>query len=66
VVRGKELVSHKHFTIIQKFLVFDEVTSTLDGLTEKSVTHAIKKLARKNTIIIANRIGTVKNCDQIV
>ena len=50
-----------------EILVFDEATSALDGLTEKSVMHAIEKLAGKKTIIIiAHRIGTVKNCDQIV
>jgi ABC-type multidrug transport system fused ATPase/permease subunit len=50
-----------------KVLVFDEATSALDTLTEKSVMDAIVALANQKTIIlIAHRLSTVKNCDQIV
>jgi len=48
-------------------LVFDEATSALDTVTEKAVMDAIDSLAHQKTIIlIAHRLTTVKNCDQIV
>jgi ABC-type multidrug transport system fused ATPase/permease subunit len=48
-------------------LVFDEATSALDTVTEKAVMEAIDGLAHQKTIIlIAHRLSTVKNCDQIV
>ncbi len=47
-------------------LLFDEATSSLDGLTEKSVMQAINNFKRKKTIIIvAHRLKTVVNCDTI-
>jgi ATP-binding cassette, subfamily B, bacterial PglK len=48
-------------------LVFDEATSALDTVTEQAVMDAIEALAHQKTIIlIAHRLSTVKNCDQIV
>jgi len=48
-------------------LVFDEATSALDTVTEQAVMNAIDALAHQKTIIlIAHRLSTVKNCDQIV
>ena len=48
-------------------LVFDEATSALDTITEQAVMNAIDALAHQKTIIlIAHRLSTVKNCDQIV
>jgi ABC-type multidrug transport system fused ATPase/permease subunit len=48
-------------------LVFDEATSALDTVTEQAVMKAIDVLAHQKTIIlIAHRLSTVKNCDQIV
>ena len=48
-------------------LVFDEATSALDTVTEQAVMDAIDALAHQKTIIlIAHRLSTVKNCDQIV
>ena len=48
-------------------LIFDEATSALDNLTEKAVMDSIDTLAHQKTIIIiAHRLSTVKNCDQIV
>ena len=48
-------------------LVFDEATSALDTVTERAVMEAIDALAHQKTIIlIAHRLSTVKNCDQIV
>jgi len=47
-------------------LVFDEATSSLDGITEKIIMEAINNLTGKKTIImIAHRLKTVINCDQI-
>ena len=47
-------------------IVFDEATSALDGITEQAVMSAITELSGKKTmIIIAHRLGTVKECDVI-
>lgn len=49
-----------------KVLVLDEATSALDNVTEASVSEAIKELSGKLTVImIAHRLSTVRNCDQI-
>jgi ABC-type multidrug transport system fused ATPase/permease subunit len=49
-----------------KVLVFDEATSALDNQTEKDVMDAINNLSKDMTIIlIAHRLNTVKNCDNI-
>lgn len=49
-----------------KVLVLDEATSSLDNLTELAVMQAVNKLSHDITIIlIAHRLSTVKNCDQI-
>jgi ATP-binding cassette subfamily B protein len=47
-------------------LILDEATSALDNKTEKEVMKAIEGLEGKLTVlIIAHRITTLKNCDQI-
>lgn len=47
-------------------LVMDEATSALDNVTEAQVMKAIDNLTHQKTIIlIAHRISTVRNCDQI-
>ncbi len=47
-------------------LVMDEATSSLDNVTEKFVIEAIEKLKEERTvIIIAHRLTTVKNCDNL-
>lgn len=47
-------------------LVFDEATSALDGITEKLIMEAIHDFAGQKTIImIAHRLKTVEQCDQI-
>lgn len=49
-----------------KILILDEATSSLDNQTEETVMESIYKLGKKMTIIIiAHRLGTVKNCDKI-
>ena len=48
-------------------IVFDEATSALDNETEAAVMQAVETLGRDITIlIIAHRVTTLKNCDQIV
>jgi len=45
-------------------LVFDEATSSLDGITETYIMNAIHDLGGKKTIIIiAHRLKTVEKCD---
>lgn len=49
-----------------KLIIFDEGTSALDNITEKTVLKAIDALKNKVTIImVAHRLATVKNCDTI-
>lgn len=47
-------------------LVFDEATSSLDGVSEKLIMETINNLSGKKTIIlVAHRLSTVKNSDCI-
>jgi len=47
-------------------LVLDEATSSLDTNTENEVMSAIRKLkGHKTIIIIAHRLSTLENCDEI-
>ncbi len=49
-----------------ELLIFDEATSALDNVTELAVIDAVSKLAREKTIImIAHRLSTVRECDEI-
>jgi ATP-binding cassette subfamily C protein len=44
----------------------DEATAALDNETEKAFVQAIQKLSgTKTIIIIAHRLSTVRNCDQL-
>ncbi|MBK1728784.1 ABC transporter ATP-binding protein [Halorhodospira halophila] len=48
-------------------LVFDEATSALDTVTEQAVMEAIEALHHQKTVIlIAHRLSTVRECDQVV
>ena len=48
-------------------LVFDEATSALDSQTEKSIQTELESIARaRTTLVIAHRLSTVVNADQIV
>ena len=49
------------------FLFFDEATSALDANTEKTIMEQLKIFFKNKTVlIIAHRLSTVKNADQIV
>lgn len=48
-------------------LVFDEATSALDNHTESEIMRAVSRLKEDKTlIIIAHRLSTVRDCDQIL
>lgn len=48
-------------------LLFDEATSALDNRTEADVMRAVSQLrGSKTLIIIAHRLSTVRDCDQIL
>jgi ABC-type bacteriocin/lantibiotic exporter with double-glycine peptidase domain len=50
-----------------KLLVMDEATSALDGQTELIISEAIQQLSGEVTvIIIAHRLSTVRNADQVI
>jgi ATP-binding cassette subfamily B protein len=48
-------------------IIFDEATSALDLDTEASIIAAIEKLGRDKTVImIAHRLSTLENCDEVI
>ena len=50
-----------------EMIVFDEATSSLDPLTEKTVTEAIyDKAGNVTLIVVAHRLSTVKNADLVI
>ena len=49
-----------------KLLILDEATSSLDNETERKITTTLDALRGEVTVIvIAHRLSTVKNCDQL-
>lgn len=47
-------------------LIMDEATSNLDSITEKAINNTMNDFMKdKTAIIIAHRLSTVKNCDNI-
>ena len=49
-----------------KIIILDEATSAMDNITEERVmTNILKKLNEKTFIIIAHRLNTIKNVDEI-
>ena len=48
-------------------LLCDEPTSSLDSQTEADIMNNIKQLGQdRTTIIVAHRLSTVQDCDQII
>ncbi len=50
-----------------KILILDEATSALDTITELQIQQSLEELSRdRTTIVVAHRLSTVKNADEIV
>lgn len=50
-----------------EFYIMDESTSNLDFATENNIFDMIyNKFRKKTMLIIAHRLATIKNCDQII
>lgn len=48
-------------------LILDEATSALDNATEMLIQDALEKLAQgRTTLVVAHRLSTVKNADEII
>ena len=50
-----------------RIIVFDEATSSLDSRSEKAILEALNRVSRNaTTLVIAHRLSTVVDADQIV
>ena len=48
-------------------MIFDEATSALDNATELAIQQSLELLCKgRTTLIVAHRLSTVKNADEIV
>lgn len=64
----KQLISFARILLRNpKILVLDEATANIDSDTENKIKHAMDVVARgRTTFIIAHRLSTVKNADEII
>ena len=50
-----------------KILILDEATSSVDTITEAKIQQAVANLVKeRTTLVIAHRLSTVRQADQIV
>ena len=50
-----------------RMFLFDEATSSLDSHTEEAINQSLKQIAKNHTtLVIAHRISTVVDCDEIL
>merc|ERR1712026_515294 len=48
-------------------IIYDEATSSLDSITEQNILGALKNITKgKTTLVIAHRLSTVMDCDEII
>ena len=48
-------------------LILDEATSALDNVTEFLIQKSLEELCKgRTTIVVANRLSTIKNADEII
>ncbi len=64
----KQLINFARIMAIDTdVIILDEVTSSLSCKTEDLVSNAIEQIIKgKIAIVVAHRLSTIKNCDEIV